>query len=147
MNSSNNFLKMEINLKYKYFEIQKVSNTDASDFDLLKTRRRIRDRRAALRYHAKDLNSIKPCLFENMINIYFHPEISLLIELLDSLPKYDRKFHLLLQRIFSMKVKEQFPKGDIHSELMSTFIRDAVMRKQMENMNLQGEKETPMEQH
>ena len=80
---------MEINLKYKYFEIQKVSNTDASDFDLLKTRRRIRDRRAALRYHAKDLNSIKPCLFENMINIYFHPEISLLIELLDSLPKYD----------------------------------------------------------
>ncbi len=111
-----------MNLQTTYFDIIPFEdNPFISDEALLRTRSQILNRRKCIKHYSELLQLYRPILFEHLITIYYHPEITILMQIIIDHPS-PRKFHMILRKILTRNIQSQFPYGDNHVQLMESFI-------------------------
>ena len=124
-----------MDIQLRYFESIPIIDLPAiSDSDYQKTTSKIQSRRECIKLYIEYFRYHKPCLLDSLIQIYFHPEISILLSLLQGMSTYIRKYHIILKTILDRQRHAQFPFGDIHSQLVTDFLQEVVLSKRISQL-------------
>jgi hypothetical protein len=117
-----------MNLQSIYFEIIQVEDNPYLTEDILAhTCSLVLQRRKCIQHYSLQLKDFRPVLFEHLINIYYHPEVTLLLQLIIGMP-HPRKYYLTLRHILAHNIQKQFPYGDTHVKLMANFIHSVASK-------------------
>jgi len=117
-----------MNLQSTYFDIIHVENNPfLTNESLLQTRSQILHRRKCPKHYSTLLQSFRPVLFEHLVHIYFHPEITILMQLIIGMQD-PRRYHIILKQILYRNIRTQFPYGDNHVQLMNAFINSTASK-------------------
>ena len=122
-------------IEHKYFDHQQIKEgQNGPDEFYINTRLKVKKRRNCIRYFSEVLEVHKPELYKILLLIYFHPKITLLINLLDETATYHRQYYVLLHQILMRNVKKIYPEKDNHSAIMTEFLQELMAAKQLQDM-------------
>ncbi len=114
----------QIDLQLFYYNIIRVTdNPFLTDQEQEYFLTQIKYKRNCISYYAEQLHYFRPILLESLVNIYFNPEISQLIQILETSTNKRRLINVL-RTLLCKHIRSQFPYGDNHTQLMNTFINN-----------------------
>lgn len=118
-----------MNLQKKYYDLIKVPfNPFVPQASLVKTHTLIVKRRETILHYSKLLSQYRPVLFDCLIKIYYHPEITLLLKLISDDADL-QMYSATLSAILTKNIEREFPHGDNHVVLINQFIESVATGK------------------
>lgn len=121
--STNNLQDTSENLQQFYYNtIKAPDNNYTTEADHQSFLEQLISQRNCIQYHSRKLLYYRPVLKESLVKIYFHPEISMLIDIIQA-SSYKRRYCNILRFLLSKHIQLQFPHGDNHSSMMNAFLR------------------------
>ena len=85
-------------------------------------------RRDTIYYYSDLLAFYRPILLEALTKIYYHPEISTLLTIIPN-SEHPRQHYNTLRFLLNKHIQSQFPYGDIHLQLVQSFISSIASNK------------------
>ena len=137
---------MDIQMVY-YDNIPYIDNPRILDEECKRDITKVNNRRDCIQKYAEFFQYYKPCLFLNLINIYFNPEVTVLLEKIKIMPDYKRKYYLILKTVLDKHRSIQFPNGDISSKLVKDFINEILISNRLTDMTLSSVNPNPFDDH